>query len=154
MDLPFFVAFSAILVVGRYLPFALPVNARAVVLAGNDDVTPATRAAKCAVSVAFAGLVLLVSSSSMQCSGGQQGQQCCPAEVAMEGRALWFNSAALFLGMVLGGAAVALPPHARQRRPIVDVAVEHLTRFTETVAITAFAHDVCIFFKVVEMIQK
>ncbi|CAD6245401.1 unnamed protein product [Miscanthus lutarioriparius] len=152
MDLPFFVAFSGILLVGRYLPFALPVNARAVVLAGNDDVTPATRAAKCAVSVAFAGLMLLV--SSMQQCSGSGGQQCCPAEVAMEGRALWFNSAALFLGMVLGGAAVALHPHAQWRRPIVDVAVEHLTRFTETVTITAFAHDVCIFFKVVEMIQK
>ncbi|EES13965.1 hypothetical protein BDA96_07G160400 [Sorghum bicolor] len=147
MDLPFFVAFSGILLVGRYLPFALPVHARAV-LAGSDDATPATRAAKCAVTVAFAGLVLLVSSA--QCSGGRQ----CQAEVAMEGRALWFNSAALFLGMVLGGAAVALHPHARWRRPIVDVAVEHLTRFTETVAITAFAHDVCIFFKVVEMMQK
>jgi hypothetical protein len=150
LDLPFVVAFSGILLVGRYLPFALPVNARAVVLAGNDDVTPATCAAKCAVSVAFAGLVLLVS-SMQQCSGGQQ---CCPAQVAMVGRALWFNSAALFLGMVLAGAAVALHPHARQQRPIVDVAVEHLTRFTETVAITAFAHDVCIFFKVVKMIQK
>ncbi|CAD6265282.1 unnamed protein product [Miscanthus lutarioriparius] len=72
----------------------------------------------------------------------------------MEGRALWFNSAALFLGMVLGGGAVALHPHARRRRPVVDVAVEHLTWFTETVAITAFAHNVCIFFKVVEMMQK
>jgi hypothetical protein len=149
MALPFFVAFSGILLVGRYLPSALPANARAV-LAGND-VTPATRAAMCAVSVAFAGLVLLVSSMP-QCPGGRQGQgqqRQCPAEVTTEVRALCFNSAAMFLGMVLGGAAVALDPLAR-RRPIVDVAVEHLTSFTETIAITAFAHDVRIFFKLVE----
>jgi hypothetical protein len=151
MALPFFVAFSGILLVGRYLPSALPANARAV-LAGND-VTPATRAAMCAVSVAFAGLVMLVSSMP-QCPGGRQGQgqgqqRQCPAEVTTEVRALCFNSAAMFLGMVLGGAAVALDPLAR-RRPIVDVAVEHLTSFTETIAITAFAHDVRIFFKLVE----
>jgi hypothetical protein len=50
--------------VGRYLPFALPVNACAVLaVAGNDDMTPATCAAKCVVLVAFTGLVLLVSSA-------------------------------------------------------------------------------------------
>ncbi|WVZ92609.1 hypothetical protein U9M48_038658 [Paspalum notatum var. saurae] len=137
------------------LPFALPVRARAI-LAGNDhdggEVTPATRAAKFAVSVAVAGLLLLVSTT--QCSGGGGGQeggrqqQQCPAEAAMEARALWLNSAALFLGTLLGAAAVALHPLAR-RPPIVGVAVEHLSRLTETIAITAFAHDVCIFFKAV-----
>uniref|UniRef100_A0A0A8ZC05 Uncharacterized protein n=1 Tax=Arundo donax TaxID=35708 RepID=A0A0A8ZC05_ARUDO len=82
---------------------------------------------------------------STQCSagGGQAQPQQCPAEVAMEGRALWLNSAALFLG----SAAVALHPPARVP-PFVLVAVDHLARATKTIAITAFAHDVCIFLKV------
>ncbi|KAJ1268726.1 hypothetical protein BS78_07G157300 [Paspalum vaginatum] len=120
MDVPFFVAFSAILLLGRYLPFALPL------LGGNDDDGDATRATR------------LV---SMQCSeDGQEGrrrQHQCPAEVAMEGRALWLNSAALFLGMILG------------RPPWRCTRTHHLTRLTETIAITAFAHDVCIFFEAV-----
>ncbi|TKW10619.1 hypothetical protein SEVIR_6G177500v4 [Setaria viridis] len=148
MDVPFFVAFSAILLVGRYLPFALPANARAA-LADDGTAAPPARAAKCAISVAVAGLVLLV---SVQCgssagSGGGHGHQPQPRQCpAVEARALWLNSAALFLGtLLLGAGSVALHPRAP---PIVVVAVDHLTRVTETIAITAFAHDLCIFFKV------
>ena len=141
MDVPFFVAFSAILLLGRYLPFALPANARAAL--GDGAAAAPARAAKCAISVAVAGLALLVST---QCSGRPQQQQC-PAEAAMEARALWLNSAALFLGTLLGAAAVALHPPARAP-PAVEVAVEHLTRVTETIAITAFAHDLCIFLRI------
>lgn len=143
MDVPFFVAFSSILLLGRYLPFALPANVRAALADGAASLP--TRTAKCAISVAVAGLVQLV---SMQCSssagsGGHGHLQQCPA---VEARALWLNSAALFLGMLLlGAASVALHQRAP---PIVGVAVDHLTRVTETIAITAFAHDLCIFLKV------
>uniref|UniRef100_K3YKJ2 Uncharacterized protein n=1 Tax=Setaria italica TaxID=4555 RepID=K3YKJ2_SETIT len=52
------------------------------------------------------------------------------------------NSAALFLGtLLLGAGSVALHPRAP---PIVVVDDDHLTRVTETIAITAFAHDLCI----------
>ncbi|RLM61473.1 hypothetical protein C2845_PM14G16130 [Panicum miliaceum] len=146
MDVPFFVAFSVILLLGRYLPFALPANARASL--ANGAAAPPARAAKCAISVAVAGLALLVSST--QCvsasGGGRPQQQQCPAEAAMEARALWLNSAALFLGTLLGAASVALHLPARAP-PAVEVAVEHLTGVTETIAITAFAHDLCIFLK-------
>ncbi|OEL32135.1 hypothetical protein BAE44_0006845 [Dichanthelium oligosanthes] len=143
MAVPFFVAFSGILLLGRYLPFWLPPIARAVLAPSAAGPAPTAR---CAVSVAVAGLALLVMST--QCSSCDRQ---CPAEVAMEGRALWFNSAAMFLGMVLGGVAVAMPPPHAGAPPIVPVAVDHLTWFTETVAVTAFAHDVCVFFKVVDM---
>jgi hypothetical protein len=144
MDVPFFVAFSVILLLGRYLPFALPANARAALADGAA--APPARAAKCAISVAVAGLALLV--SAQQCGDRPPPQQQqCPAEAAMEARALWLNSAALFLGTLLGAAAVALHPPARAP-PAVEVAVEHLTRVTETIAITAFAHDLCIFLKI------
>ncbi|KAG2579199.1 uncharacterized protein LOC120679853 [Panicum virgatum] len=139
MDVPFFVAFSVILLLGRYLPFALPANARAALADGAA--APPARAAKCAISVAVAGLALLVST---QCGGRPQQ---CPAEAAMEARALWLNSAALFLGTLLAAASVALHPPARAP-PAVEVAVEHLTRVTETITITAFAHDLCIFLKI------
>ncbi|CAL5005892.1 unnamed protein product [Urochloa decumbens] len=142
MDVPFFVAFSGILLVGRYFPFALPANVRAA-LAVDTALAPPARAAKCAISVAVAGLVLLV--SMQQCSSGGQLQQQCPVEVAMEPRALCLNSAALFLGTLLLGAAYVVA--ARAAPPAVGVAVEHLTGVTETIAITAFAHDLCIFLK-------
>ncbi|RCV31373.1 hypothetical protein SETIT_6G171600v2 [Setaria italica] len=93
MDVPFFVAFSAILLVGRYLPFALPANARAA-LADDGTAAPPARAAKCAISVAVAGLVLLV---SVQCgssagSGGGHGHQPQPRQCpAVEARALWLK---------------------------------------------------------------
>ncbi|KAF8769444.1 hypothetical protein HU200_006475 [Digitaria exilis] len=150
MDVPFFVAFSAILLVGRYLPFTLPVNVRDA-LAADNAAAPATRAAKCAISVAVAGLVLLV---SMQCSSGEHGghhrTQQCPAEVAMETRALWLNAVALFLGTLLGAVSMAMHPPARVS-PVVEVVAEHLTRITETIAITAFAHDLCIFLKILNV---
>ncbi|CAL5012840.1 unnamed protein product [Urochloa decumbens] len=143
MDVPFFVAFSGILLLGRYFPFALPANARAAL--ADSDAAPPTRTAKCAISVAIAGLVLLV--SMQQCSSGGQLQKQCPAEAAMEPRALCLNSAALFLGTLLLGAAYVVA--ARAAPPVVGVAVEHLTGVTETIAITAltFAHDLCIFLK-------
>jgi hypothetical protein len=50
MDMPFFVAFSLILLLGQYLPFALPPAARAALAADT-------------VSGAVAGLALLVSTS-------------------------------------------------------------------------------------------
>ncbi|XP_062192330.1 uncharacterized protein LOC133895827 [Phragmites australis] len=147
MDVPFFVTFSLILLLGRYLPFALPPTARAVL--ADNVAGPAARAAKFAVSVSFAGLTLLV---SMECSGCHyQQQQQCPG-VTMEGRALWLNSAALFLGMVLGGVAVALHPPAFVP-PFVQVVIDHLTSVTETIATTAFAHDVCIFIKILKAKQ-
>jgi hypothetical protein len=142
MAVPFFVAFSGILLVGRYLPFLLPPTARAVLAPAAAG--PASTA-KCAVSVAVAWLALLVS-SMQQCSSGDQ---CPTVEVVMDGRALWLNSAALFLGMVLGGVAVVRPPPHAGAAPIVAVAVDHLAMFTETITVTALAHDACIFFKVV-----
>uniref|UniRef100_A0A0E0LVK4 Uncharacterized protein n=1 Tax=Oryza punctata TaxID=4537 RepID=A0A0E0LVK4_ORYPU len=141
MDVPFFVAFTLIALLSRYVPFALPPMARDIL--ADNSAEPA-RAAKCAVSVAVAGLMLLV---SVQCGAG--GEQYCP-DVRVEGRALWLNCAALFLGMVVGGVAVVLPPFAAVS-PLVQVMVEHLTRFTETIAVTAFAHDCCIFVKLVRL---
>jgi hypothetical protein len=149
MDMPFFVAFSLILLLGRYLPFALPPAARAALAA--DTAAGPTSTAKCAVSVAVAGLALLVSTA--QCSSGQLNQQCS-SDVTMEMRALWLNCASLFLGTFLGGAAVAL-----QHRPValvpplVQVAVDHLAGVTETVAITALAHDTCVMVKVINVKQ-
>ncbi|CAL5005890.1 unnamed protein product [Urochloa decumbens] len=150
MDVPFFVAFSGILLLGRYFPFALPANARAA-LASDTALAPPARAAKYAISVAVAGLVLLVSSmhqcsSSGSGSGGGGGTAPqCPAEAAMEPRALCLNSAAMFFGTLLLGAGSVVA--ARRAPPVVGVAVEHLTGVTETIAITAFAHDLCIFLK-------
>ncbi|KAF0898761.1 hypothetical protein E2562_009366 [Oryza meyeriana var. granulata] len=141
MDVPFFVSFTLIALLSRYVPFALPPMARD--LLADNSAEPA-RAAKCAVSVAVAGMVLLV---SLQCGAG--GEQYCP-DIKVEGRALWLNCAALFLGMVVGGVAVVLPPFAAVS-PLVQVAVEHLTMFTETIAVTAFAHDFCIFVKLVRL---
>ncbi|CAL4999179.1 unnamed protein product [Urochloa decumbens] len=146
MDVPFFVAFSGILLLGRYLPFALPANARAF-LAADSAAAPPARAAKYAISVAVAGLVLLVSSMHQCSSSGSGGGTApqCPAEAAMEPRALCLNSAAMFFGtLLLGAGSVAA---ARAAPPVVGVAVEHLTGVTETIAITAFAHDLCIFLK-------
>ncbi|KAL6858770.1 hypothetical protein ACP4OV_017772 [Aristida adscensionis] len=143
MDLPFFVTFSVILLLGRWLPFALPPAARAV-LAGAAAGPAAT--AKCAVTVAVAGLALLVAT---ECSAAHQQQ--CP-DVTMEGRALWLNLASLFLGMVLGGAAAALHPPAAAA-PIVLVAVEHLAGFTETIMISTFAHDACVLLKILMLKQ-
>ncbi|EES13966.1 hypothetical protein BDA96_07G160500 [Sorghum bicolor] len=143
MDVPFFVAFSAILLVGKYLPSALPLNLRPALLADNAARPPA-RAAKCAISVAVSGLALLVSMQQQGSGGGGGG----PAGVLMmmEARVLWFNSAALFLGTQLGVVAVALHPPAA---PFVQqVAVDHLTVVTEIVAINAFAHNLCVFFKI------
>ncbi|CAL5012841.1 unnamed protein product [Urochloa decumbens] len=149
MDVPFFVAFSGILLLGRYLPFALPANARAF-LAADSAAAPPARAAKYAISVAVAGLVLLVSSmhqcsSSGSGSGGGGTPPQCPAEAAMEPRALCLNSAAMFFGTLLLGAGSVVA--ASRAPPVVGVAVEHLTGVTETIAITAFAHDLCIFLK-------
>ncbi|CAO2202101.1 unnamed protein product [Urochloa humidicola] len=151
MDVPFFVAFSGILVIGRYLPFALPPNLRAA-LAANNAAAPPARAANFALSVAVAGLALLVSSMH-QCSssgsggaGGAPPPQQCPAEAsqAMGARALCLNSAAMFLGTLLLGAPSIV---AARAQPVVEIAVEQLTGVTETIAITAFAHDLCIFLK-------
>ncbi|CAL5001771.1 unnamed protein product [Urochloa decumbens] len=146
MDVPFFVAFSGILLLGRYLPFALPANARAF-LAADSAAAPPARAAKYAISVAVAGLVLLVSSMHQCSSSGSGGGTApqCPAEAAMEPRALCLNSAAMFFGTLLLGAGSVVA--ARAAPPVVGVAVEHLTGVTETIAITAFAHDLCIFLK-------
>ncbi|XP_015696227.1 uncharacterized protein LOC107304863 [Oryza brachyantha] len=139
MDVPFFVAFTLIALLSRYVPFALPPMARD--LLADNSAEPA-RAARCAMSVAVAGMTLLV---SLQCGAG--GEHYCP-DIRMEGRALWLNCAALFLGVVVGGVAVVLPPFAAVS-PLVQVMVEHLTGFTETIAINAFAHDFCIFVKLV-----
>ncbi|XP_052164094.1 uncharacterized protein LOC127781209 [Oryza glaberrima] len=144
MDVPFFLAFAIIALLSRYVPFALPPMARD--LLADNSAEPA-RAAKCAVSVAVAGLMLLV---SLQCGAG--GEQYCP-DVRVEGRALWLNCAALFLGMVVGGVAVVVMPPLAAVSPLVQVMVEHLTRFTETIAVTAFAHDFCIFVKLVRLKQ-
>ncbi|KAG8087460.1 hypothetical protein GUJ93_ZPchr0010g9668 [Zizania palustris] len=145
MDLPFFVAFTVILLLARYVPFALPPMGRAVLA---DNVAEPLRAAKCAVSVAVSGLVLLV--VPLQCAGAGELQQC--PEVRVERRALWLNCAAFFLGMVAGGVAVVLPPFAAAP-PFVHVAVEHLASFTETIAVTAFAHDLRIFLKIATLKQ-
>ncbi|KAL6661605.1 hypothetical protein ACP70R_000989 [Stipagrostis hirtigluma subsp. patula] len=141
MDVPFFVAFSLILLLGRCLPFALPPAWRAVLA---DAAAGPASTARCAVSVAVAGLALLVSA---ECSGQGQRRQQCPAEVGMEARALWLNCASLFLGMALGGTAVALHPPAAAP-PAVQVAVDHLAGVTETIAITALAHDVCVLLRI------
>lgn len=151
MDVPFFVAFSAILLFARYLPFALPPAARAVLA---DAAAGPASTAKCAVSVAVAGLALLVSTT--QCSAASVHHQDpeCSSDVAMEMRALWFNCAALFLGVILGGGAVALHHRPPTRvPPIVQVAVDHLAGVTETVAITALAHDACVLVKVFNVKQ-
>ncbi|CAO2188461.1 unnamed protein product [Urochloa humidicola] len=142
MDVPFFVAFSGILVIGRYLPFALPPNLRAA-LAADSAAAPPARAANFALSVAVAGLALLVSSMQQRSSSGSGGGGGTPE--IMEARALWLNSAAMFLGTLLLGAPSVV---AAARAPLlVEVAVEHLTGVTETIAITAFAHDLSIFLK-------
>ncbi|CAO2163143.1 unnamed protein product [Urochloa humidicola] len=150
MDVPFFVAFSGILLLGRYLPFALPANLRAA-LAVDTAAAPPARAANFALSVAVAGLALLVSAMH-QCSSSGSGtppQLQCPAEVApaiiMEPRAVWLNSAAMFLGTLLLGAPSVVA--AARAPPLVEVGVEHLTGVTETIAVTAFAHDLCILLK-------
>ncbi|CAO2202106.1 unnamed protein product [Urochloa humidicola] len=144
MDVPFFVAFSGILVIGRYLPFALPPNLRAALDVDTAAAAPA-RAANFALSVAVAGLALLVSSMQQRSSSGSSGGGTPPAPEIMEARALWLNSAAMFLGTLLLGAPSVV---AAARAPLlVEVAVEHLTGVTETIAITAFAHDLCIFLK-------
>uniref|UniRef100_A0A0D9X8K7 Uncharacterized protein n=1 Tax=Leersia perrieri TaxID=77586 RepID=A0A0D9X8K7_9ORYZ len=145
MDVPFFVAFSLIVLFSRYVPFALPPMARD--LLADNSAEPA-RAAKCAVSVAVAGMVLLVST---QCGAG--GEHYCPADVRVEARALWLNCAALFLGMALQGVAVVVTPPFAAASPLEQVAVEHLTMLTETIAVTAFAHDFCIFVKLVRWKQ-
>ncbi|KAJ1268727.1 hypothetical protein BS78_07G157400 [Paspalum vaginatum] len=139
MDVPFFVAFCAIHLVGKYLPSSLPLSARAFLADTDAASSPPARAAKCAMSVAVAGLALLVSSQ-------QYGQQQCPAP-AVDARALWLNSAAMFLGTLLGAVAVELHPPARVT-PRAQVAVDHLTMATETVAVTALAHDLCVFLKI------
>jgi hypothetical protein len=141
MDVPFFVAFSAILLVGKYLPLALPLNLRPALLVDNAARPPA-RAAKCAISVAVGGLALLV--SMQQQGSGAGGGGTAGAATMMEARVLWFNSAALFLRTLLGVVAAALHPPA----PFVQqVAVDHLTVVMEIVAINAFAHNLCVFFK-------
>ncbi|KAL5232285.1 hypothetical protein ABZP36_031061 [Zizania latifolia] len=144
MDVPFFVAFTVILLLARYVPFALPPMGRAVLA---DNAAEPLRAAKCAVSVAVAGLTLLV--VSLQYCAGELQQ--CP-DVRVDGRALWLNCAAFFLGMVVGSVAVVLPPFAAAS-PFVHVAVEHLASFTETIAVTAFAHDLSIFLKIATLKQ-
>ena len=143
MDMPFFVAFSAILLVGRYLPL----NLRPALLADNAARPPA-RAAKCAISVAVSWLALLVSMQQQGSGAAAAGGRGPAAGVSMmmEARALWFNSAALFLGTLLLGV-VAVAPHPPA--PFVQqVAVDHLTVVTEIVAINAFAHNLCVFFKI------
>lgn len=132
----FFVAFTAILLVSRYLPLALPLNRR--LLLADNAATPAARTAKCAVSVAIGGLSLLV---SMQSSGGGGGP------VAMGAKVLWFNFAALFLGTLLLVAFAVAPAAARFPPPFVQMAIEHLAVATELVAINAFAHNLCAFLK-------
>ena len=146
MDMPFFVAFSAILLVGKYLPLVLPLNMRPALLADNAARPPA-RAAKCAISVAVSWLALLVSMQQQGSGAAAAGGRGPAAGVSMmmEARALWYNSAALFLGTLLGVVVVALHPPA----PFVQqVAVDHLTVVTEIVAINAFAVNLCVFFKI------
>ncbi|GJN16046.1 hypothetical protein PR202_gb02996 [Eleusine coracana subsp. coracana] len=157
MDVPFFVAFSLILLLGRYLPFALPPAVRAALV---DTAAGPASTAKCAISVAVAGLALLVStthcssSSSSSGQGHHHSQECQQSEVTMEMRALWFNCAALYLGVVLGGAAVALQHRPAARvPPFLQVAVDHLAEVTETVAITALARDACVLVKVLTVKQ-
>ncbi|GJN03692.1 hypothetical protein PR202_ga21164 [Eleusine coracana subsp. coracana] len=155
MDVPFFVSFSLILLLARYLPFALPPAARAALA---DTAAGPASTAKCAVSVAVAGLALLVSTTQCSSSSSGQGQhnhqECQQDEVTMEMRALWFNCAALYLGLVLGGAAVALQHRPAARvPPLLQLAVDHLAGVTETVAITALARDACVLVKVLTVKQ-